>query len=140
MCPVHHLAANKSKRTKERLRLTVARLKTFLWTESDDVQFQGFGFISDFSESSVGVYLAEKLSKGNHVRVAFESAEGEAYRGEVIWCNRYTLDQHFVGHRTMSYRVGIKLRFSSEAERQRYSNYYASIKARTLLIKPGMEF
>lgn len=139
MCPVHHLS-KKSQRTKERLRLSTARLKSFIWRGDDQAPIEGFGFVADFSETGLGLYFGEKVAKGQQVRVALSSEGAESFRGNVIWCNRYSMEQNFVGHKALSYRVGIKLVFSSEAERQRYVAYFKSLQDQALVIRPGMIF
>lgn len=139
MCPIHHLSV-KSNRSKSRLRLATTRTKVFVWVNGDDEIKKAFGFVADFSETGVGIYCSDKMAKNIGLRIAIETEEGESFRGTVIWCNRYSLEQHFVGHKAMSYRVGIKLIFSSEAERQRYVKYYMDLQKRAMAVRPGMVF
>lgn len=138
MCPIHHFRDDK--RAKERLRLTTVRLKSFLWSERRDEAMQGFGFVSDFSDTGVGLYLPKKLNLDEAVRVAFETEEAAAYRGNVVWTNRFALEQHFVGHEALSYRVGLKLMFGSEAERRRYVAYLEDLQKKAQFLNPGMIF
>ena len=143
MCPVHHQgnSPERNSRVSDRLRLTTFRLKSFLWNDTSAAQpILGFGFVSDFSGSGVGIYLAEPLAKGMPVKIAFESETSETFKGAVAWSARYSLEQHFMGHTSFSYRIGIKFIFRSEAERQRFAKYVDSLRARALELKRGMVF
>lgn len=138
MCPIHHF---KNKRSSQRLKLATVRLKTYLWPRKDsDAPLEGFGFVADMSESGVGIYLGEKLGVGQAVRLAFESKGAPVYKGAVIWVSRYTLDQHFVGRKSLSFRIGIKFVFASEAERQRYAKFMEDVRRHATAVQPGMVF
>lgn len=140
MSPVHH-KNGPDKRTFERLRLVTSRIKIYIWnSQGDEVIQSGFGFIADFSETGVGVYLAEHMPVGSNLRLALEAADGVTYRGLVAWCSRHSLEQKFLGHGALNYRAGVRLLFGSEAERQRYLKYCQELKAKALQIAPGMIF
>ena len=139
MCPIHYF--NDDKRAKERLRLTTVRLKSFLWSERQDGDaLKGFGFVSDFSDTGVGLYMPRKFSIDQIVRVAFETEDAAAYRGSVVWSHRFSLEQHFVGHDALSYRLGVKFLFGSEAERKRYVVFLDELKKNAKFLNPGMIF
>lgn len=140
MSPIFHRTGDK-KRAFERMHLATSRLKIFIWPgDSNPEPLQGFGFMSDLSESGVGVYVGRKLSPATSALIAFERADNVTYRGMVVWCNRFSLSQSFLGHDALNFRAGIKYLFSSEAERQRYLEYFAQLKARASVLKPGMDF
>jgi hypothetical protein len=129
------------RRAYERLRLTTAKLRIFLWGSQGEAEpNEGFGFVSDFSQGGLGIYLGQSLRAGESVRISLDSREGVTYRGTVAWCNRFSLEQNFFGHDALSYRVGIKFLFGSEAERQRYLEYYRDLQARALRVEPGMKY
>lgn len=137
MCPIH----SKSNRDHSRLKLATFRMKSFLWMEKyGDEPLGGFGFVADFSEVGVGLYVSENIKVHSNVRMSFESQDSTTYKGVVIWSQRYSLEQHFVGHKALSYRIGIKFLFGTEAERRRYVEYYHDVKNRVLAIKPGLIF
>lgn len=138
MCPIHHLKGNK--RSTERLRLATVRLKAFVWSDKSEEPLRGFGFVADMSENGVGLYLGEKLAVGESVRVAFESVDAPVYKGSVVWVARYALEQHFVGRKALSFRVGINFLFVSEAERQRFVSYTDSVRKHAMIVQPGMVF
>ena len=140
MCPVHH-PGKENRRNNERIRLTTFKLPVFLWDEeSQSDALKGFSFVSDISATGAGFYLKENLPKGTLVRLALESRESKSYRGIVMWSNRFDLRQRFYASETFSYRIGIRFRFSSEAERQRYLKYLEELQGKALLVKPGMSF
>jgi hypothetical protein len=58
----------------------------------------------------------------------------------VIWAQRFALEQHFVGHEALSYRLGLKLLFGSEAERKRYVEFFEELKKKATFLQPGMIF
>jgi hypothetical protein len=107
---------------------------------AEEEPLAGFCFLSEFSPSGAGLFLEKELTPASFVRVAFESVEGPTYRASVIWANRFALRQQFVGHEALSYRVGVRFQFVSEAERQRYLKYLDELKGRSLLIDSGMKF
>jgi hypothetical protein len=107
---------------------------------ADEEPLAGFCFLSEFSPSGAGLFLEKELATASFVRLAFESENGPTYRASVVWANRFALRQQFVGHEALSYRIGVRFQFVSEAERQRYLKYLEEIKGRALLIDPGMKF
>jgi hypothetical protein len=132
---IHHFGRNE-KQSRERLKLATARLRIYLWNEKrEEERLEGFSFAVEFSHSGTGLYLSQKINPGTQVRLAFEDPNGTAYRGNVVWCNRYSLGQKFIGREALEYRLGIKLQFGSEAERQRYLKYTEEVKARILQIR-----
>lgn len=140
MCPVHHPGKN-HKRSQERLRLTTFRTRVYLWNEGSGLDSNaGFCFVSDFSPAGLGLYLKNKVSAGSTVRLAFDSANSTTYRATVMWANRVSFKQRFLGHEALSYRLGARFIFGSEAERQRYLKYMEELKLRVLAIEPGMKF
>jgi hypothetical protein len=140
MCPVHHPGRD-GRSAQERLRLTTFRLKVFIWVSGAEGDPQeGFGFASDFSSSGVGVYLGQRIAPASSVRLAFESAVSTTYKGVVMWANRFSLRQQFIGHESLSYRMGLRFQFGSEAERRRYLDYREEVKQRILQLKPGITY
>jgi hypothetical protein len=137
-----HRPERNEKRSQERLRLTTYRLRVFLWPEDGECleRYDGFSFVSDFSFGGVGLYLATKIAVGESVRVAFDSPEGPTFKAIVAWENRISYRQQFLGHDSLSHRLGLKFQFGTEAERQRYLEYFEQLKARVLQIAPGMNF
>lgn len=135
MCPIHHQGKD-SRRANERLRLATTRLKIYVWNaRSEGTPNEGFGFLADISPSGVGIFLGEKLAAGTHVRLGFETADGMSFRGAVAWSMRYSLEQHFLGHSALSFRMGVRLLFGSEAERQRYLTYQKELCDRALALQ-----
>lgn len=140
MCPIHH-PRRKEKRGERRLRLATFRVRAFVWeTVADEEPHSGFCFLSEFSPSGAGLYLSRELAPASFVRVAFEAREATVYRATVVWSNRFSLRQKFMGHEALSFRVGVKFQFGSEAERQRYLKYLEELKGRALLLDAGMKF
>lgn len=142
MSPIHRPGKD-NKRSQERLRLITYRLRVFVWhgTKSETPERDdGFSFVSDFSNGGVGIYLSDKISAGSSVRVAFETATSATFKGIVQWENRVSYRQQFIGHEALSYRVGVKFLFGSEAERQRYLKYLEEVKQKVAAIKPGMAY
>jgi hypothetical protein len=140
MSPVFHRGGDK-KRASERLHMVTSRLKIYVWAGSTEPEMiRGFGFLSDLSESGVGVYIGKQLPTASAVYVAFEKPDQVTYRGVIVWCNRFSFQQSFMGHDALSFRAGIKYLFGTEAERQRYLTYFSELKTRSTLVKPGMNF
>jgi PilZ domain len=136
MCPVHNPGRSKS-RSAERLRFATFRLNCFLWVENhNEGPHSGFGFAADISETGAGLYVGIRLNPGAQVRVAFESETSPTYRAVLMWCQRYSLEQHFMGHPALDHRVGLRLQFITEAERQRYLEYFKSLGERVKLLAP----
>lgn len=127
------------KRIQERLKLVTARHKIYLWPEGGTGNpLSGFGFVSDFSDMGVGIYVGEKLKVQTPVTVAFEDPKSVSYRGHVMWSSRLSPKQNFFGHDAPKYRIGIKLIFGTEAERLRYEAYYNDVLKRVLQISLGI--
>lgn len=140
MSPVHH-RQKKNRRTRERLLSATLRYRVFLWdSREEEAALEGFGFVSDFSEAGLGAYIGRRIPPGTNVRIAFESLAGVTYRGVVMWAKRYTLSQGFIGHAALSYQVGVKYLFGSEAERQRYLAFLQEARSKVLMLEPGMKF
>lgn len=138
MSPVHF--TKKDNRTFERLRLVTIKVPIFLWDADTEHMRKGFGFVADFSESGAGVFVPDQLTNDSIVLVAFEAESAASYRGRIVWCNRFALEQKFFGHKGLSYRAGIKFLFSSEAQRQHYLEYLQEIRKRAMVAKPGLAF
>lgn len=118
--PVHHVGRSK-KAMGGRMRFVTFRARCFLWLEKDGAEaLHGFGFASDISEHGAEVFLDVKLPKGTLVRFALEEQGSTKFRGIVAWCRNYSLEQRFHGQTNLNYRVGLKLSFESEIERQHY--------------------
>jgi hypothetical protein len=109
-------------------------------TVADETPKAGFCFLSEFSPSGAGLFLDSEIPPASFVRLAFESIDGPTYRATVVWANRFSLRQQFFGHESLSYRIGVRFQFVSEAERQRYIQYLDELKGRALLLDPGMKF
>jgi len=141
MSPVHRPGKDE-KRTQERLRLATYRLRVFLWPVSgeDLERHDGFCFVGDFSTGGVGLYLEKRIAPAVSVRVAFDSPEGATFKAVVQWENRVSYQQQFLGRDSLSYRLGLKLQFGTEAERQRYLKYLEQVKEQVQQITPGMSF
>jgi hypothetical protein len=141
MCPIHHPPGRRERRSEERLRQATFRLRVYVWQSmAEEEPLAGFCFLSEFSPSGAGLFLEKELAPASFVRLAFESVDGPTYRASVVWANRFALRQQFVGHEALSYRVGVRFQFVSEAERQRYLKYLEELKGRALLIESGMKF
>lgn len=137
--PIHHTEDMK-KRASERMKLITMRLRCYLWLGNSADPIEGFTFLSDFSEKGAGLYMGKKIDPGREVRIAFESKENPPIVTEVIWCNRYSLEQHFLGHQALNFRLGLKYIFATEAERQRYIEFMEGLKRKCKSIGTGMIF
>lgn len=136
MSNVHHPQKSDA-RASERLRLLTTRLRIYVWNSREDGEpLAGFGFVGDLSPSGIGIFLDRHLAPGTSVRMGFEHVDGNTYRGVVTWAGRYALEQRFVGHEALQYRVGVRCQFGSEAERQRYIAYQKELQEKALVIKP----
>ena len=136
-----HQPPGRERRSEKRLREATFRLRVYVWkTVADEAPMEGFCFLSEFSPSGAGLFLDSEISPASFVRLAFESIDGPTYRATVVWSNRFSLRQKFFGHESLSFRVGVRFQFVSEAERQRYLKYLNELKARAVLIDPGMKF
>lgn len=130
MCPIHHIGKS-TKRMNERLLFATFRIKCFLWVDQRQPEpIPGFGFASDISESGLGIYINTKLSPGTKVRISLEEETNQPYPGVVAWCQRYALEQRFHGHSALDHRLGIRFRFESEADHQRYLMYFNELRRR----------
>ena len=123
-----------------RLRLSTARIRVYVWPPAAEKAVAGFCFIADMLEGSVSFYLQENVDMGAHVQVAFESEQGAAYRARMMECNRYEVSKGAGAKSPAPFRAMVKIRFSSEAERQRYLTLLEGIRKRTTSIAPGMKF
>ncbi len=140
--PVHHRrkkGANKE-RIHERLRMVTHRMSAFVWSADDVEPIKGFSFVADLSAGGAGLYLSKNIKDGAQVRVTFESQTNPSFQGTIVWSQRYTLEQHFLGHDILSYRVGVKFRFASEPERERYAKFLEEVEARLRIINSRMIF
>lgn len=137
--PIYHRRHHRE-RVYERLRMATCRTSAYLWKENRDSPVSGFSFVADFSEQGVGLYVAEKIKERIKVRVSFDHIDAPSFQGVVAWCQRYSHEQHFVGHSMANYRIGIEFRFSSEPERQRYLELLKEFQLRIKSIQPGMMF
>ena len=134
MSPIHNPGRSKS-RASERLRFATFRLRCFLWTEGlDEGPLTGFGFAADISETGAGLYIGSRLNPGTQVRLAFESETAPTYRAVLMWCQRYSMEQRFLGGPSLDHRIGVRLQFITEAERQRYLEYYRELASRVLIL------
>ncbi len=141
MCPIHRFGENDHKKVIEKLRFTTFRVRSFLWLEGvEPKKLDGFSFISDFTQTGVGLYLKEKIGTTSRVRLAFEDEEAVSYRGTVVWANRFAFRQQFLGHEALQFRIGIRYHFGSEAERQRYLMYLNELRERALVVKGVMKY
>jgi len=132
---VHHPRGSEA-RAAERLRLLTTRLKIYIWSAQEEGEpSAGFGLVGDVSPTGVGVFASRPFTVGASVRLGFEHLDGITFRGVVAWSNRYSLEQKFVGHEALQYRVGIRCQFGSEAERQRFIAYQKELQSRALLIR-----
>jgi hypothetical protein len=129
---------NKSKerriRAQERLRMATYRLRAFVWNGKTKTPLEAFAFVADFSDAGVGLFVGSKLKPLSFVEIAFEAEDSPPFNGKIAWCNRYTLEQHFLGHQTLSYRIGIQFVFASEPERKRYADYMQELQDRIRLM------
>lgn len=132
-----HIPNRNDKRATQRLRLATSRLRTFLWNEKKDtdVAIKGFSFVAEISSGGVGLYVDHAMSVGTTVKLAFEAKDATAFRGQVVWCGRFTLGQKFFGKEAVTHRLGIKMLFGSEAERQRFMTYTNELKGRVLFLE-----
>ena len=123
-----------NKRTFERLKMATFRLRAYVWVGREKIPLQGFVFVADFSELSVGIYLEKNIKITTPVLISFESSEGTPFKGKIAWCNRYSLGQKFLGHESLSHRAGVQFSFANEQERQRYFDYLIEIKSRVKIL------
>jgi hypothetical protein len=123
------------------MRFVTYRVKCFVWNSKEGGgPVEGFGFASDIAEDGAGIFLDIKQAKGAIVKVALEEETNASYRGVVIWCRRYSMDQRFVGQANLEYRVGIQFLFESEGERQRYLMQYNDLRKRVSSIPNDFKF
>ena len=139
MCPIHHLGRS-GRENKDILLFITYRVKCFVWLEAGGGPFVGFGFASDISEAGAVVYLDLGFTKGSIVRIALEDETATGFRGIVVWSQRYTLGQNFIGHPVLDHRVGIHLRFETEAERQRFIMACNDIRRNVTALKNPSKF
>jgi len=132
MAPIY---SKKNARAHERLRMITFRIRAYVWDANGKIFHAGFAFVSDFSENGIGLYLGKKLKLEEHVQIAFESENNPTIKATVVWCERYSLEQKFLGHAALSYRAGFHFLFASEMERQRYLSYLQEIKNKASDIK-----
>ena len=140
--PIHHKnrKGTDKQRIHERLRMITHRMSAFVWTPKQAEPVKGFSFVADLSAGGAGLYLSAPVKDGTQVRVSFETEGNASFQGVVAWCQRYTLDQHFLGHEILSYRVGVKFKFASESERLRYTKYLDEVASRLRVISSDMLF
>jgi hypothetical protein len=140
--PIHHRRKKGSDkgRVHERLRMVTHRMSAYVWCPGEDEPIKGFSFVADLSAGGAGLYLSKQIKDGSQVRVAFESETSPSFQGTAVWCQRYTLEQHFLGHDMLSFRVGVKFRFASEPERERYTKFLDEVEARLRIINSKMFF
>jgi hypothetical protein len=140
MCPIHS-PKDKERRPEQRLRLATFRLKVFVWPKENETRvLSGFGFLSEFSLAGAGLFLPDQLAPASLVRLSFGADSGPTYRAIVAWSNRFSLRQRFVGHDALSFRVGVKYQFGSEAERQRCLKYFDELKKTVLSLDGTMKY
>jgi len=131
-----HIPNRNEKRATQRLRLATSRLRTFIWNEKKSMEaIKGFSFISEISPTGVGLYLDHAIAVGTSVRLAFETQDATSFRGQVMWCGRFSFGQKFIGKEALTHRLGIRVLFGSEAERQRFLAYTSELKDRVLFLE-----
>lgn len=131
-----HIPNRNEKRASQRLKLATSRLRTFIWNEKKSMEaMKGFSFISEVSPAGVGLYVDHAMAVGTNVRIAFEAQDATSFKGQVMWCGRFSLGQKFIGKEALTHRLGIKILFSSEAERQRFLAYTNELKDRVLYLE-----
>jgi hypothetical protein len=138
--PIHHKGSG-NKKSLDRLRLTTARMPVYVWDESDIGEFRkGFCFLGDLSPKGAGVYLADKIHPGHPVRIGFDRPDAVTFRGVVAWASRFSLEQRYFSSGYLPHRLGIKLQFGSEAERQRFLAFLEEKTEKILAVRPGLRF
>ena len=120
------------RRLENRLRLAVSRFKVLVWSRvsNDNTTHEAFGFLADLSDTGVGLFIGESFDKGDAVYIAFDEAKTDPCRGIVMWSSRYSLEQHFIGHKALNFRMGLKFQFGSEADRQKFLLFYESMRSK----------
>jgi hypothetical protein len=140
MCPVHFPGSkNAGSKKSERLRYTTRKIRCFAWELNNTEVQEGFSFLSNLEENGLVAYLPQPFIKARAYRIALDDPEA-LIRSQCLWSQRYTMQQQFLGHQKLSYRVGFKLLFGSEAERQRYLERRTSWIQEVNQLKPGMVF
>ncbi|MCO5142463.1 MAG: hypothetical protein M9962_05165 [Oligoflexia bacterium] len=139
MSPVFHKVSSK-KEAFQKLRFSTFRIPVYLWTQGAETPLAGFTFLGELKKDRVGIYLSEKIKKAFQVRIAFEKKSASSFKAFTEVVNRYSLEQKFIGHKSLSYKAELKLIFATEAERQKYLEYIDLMKNKVKSIKPGVEF
>jgi hypothetical protein len=133
----HNKRKDQLERAQERLRMATFRMRAFIWSGKSKTPIEAFAFVADFSEDGIGIFLNKKIKPFSYVQIAFEAEDAPVFNGQVAWCDRYALVQHFLGHESLNFRAGVKFMFASEPERQRYLAYYEEIRQRIRLLITG---
>ncbi len=123
-----------------RLRLKTSRIRAYIWPTGMEDPVSGFCFLSDLEDISASFFMRERLPNHHNVQLSFISKDAVAYRGTVAWCRSYRISGSDTFRNAATYRVKVRLRFGSEAERRRYLAFVEGLNEKVSIIKPGMKF
>lgn len=127
---IHNIKKLDAKRLASRMRMITYRLPVYIWLEKSKTPMHSFAFIADFAEDGIGIYLEKKIKALNFVRIAFENEEATSFNGKIMWCDRFALEQRYIGGSALKFRAGVKFIFSAESERKKYLDYFNEVQGR----------
>lgn len=89
-------------------------------------------FLHDLTPDGVGLFIREELRRGDLVSLAIDIDDGKQLyiKGEIAWCQPWTLETRVLRCDSYPYRAGIKFRFDDIREKNAIIEYCGRIAVR----------
>lgn len=114
---------NKTKRASTRNDILVKRVPAEVQVDATREVLESRVFLNDLSPTGVGLFINTPLDKGAEVSIVIEQPKHLFVKGEVAWCQPYTLNTRILSEEVYAYRMGIRFIFDSPEEAETLKRY-----------------
>lgn len=120
---------SKNKKNKRRGGILFKRSSGELRLEQSQQVVRCRMLLNDLSPTGVGLFLESKVEIGGLVTLVLEQPRHMFLKGEVLWCNLYTLHNSVISTDAFLYRAGVRFSFTTPKEAEEFKNYCDSLFA-----------
>jgi hypothetical protein len=119
----------KQKRKSSRKDLPFLRVPAKLMVDKTKEVVECRVFLSDLSADGVGCFSNLSLDKGEVIALVIEQPKNLFVKGEIAWCQPYSLDTKVISTENFKFRMGIKFLFDEPEEKRAIQNYINELYA-----------
>lgn len=118
------------RRARTTARTPIRRVTAELTVTSSQIKTTTHILLNDLTPTGVGLFLDHYLEKGEVITLKIDHPQPLSVKGEIAWCNFYSLQTKILSDKAYRYRAGVKFVFDTEEEKKVVQKYYDDLQAR----------